>query len=143
MSTQQAPTGLQTPERVVAAQRNAIVRVAVEYALTQATWSPDTYARQLQRLQSLATGPAAGQLLTRQPPAAAEASLRAAGASSRSTLMATDGPTPGTAPQVVAVVKVLATGQGRNPGVADYEVCHVTLTRTTGRWLVSNFQIQP
>ena len=77
MPAQQAPTGLLTPARVVAAQRNAIVRVAVEYALTQATWSPDTYARQLQRLQSLATGAAAAQLATRQPPAAAEASLQA------------------------------------------------------------------
>ena len=115
----------------------------MDYALTQATWSPDTYTRQLGRLQSLATGAAAAQLATRQSPAAAEAALAAAGASSRATLMATDGPTAGPAPQVVVVAKVLATGQGRNPRVPDYQVCHLTLTHTARGWLVSSFQIQP
>jgi len=134
---------LRTPAAVLAAQRNAVVRVAVDYALTQATWSPGTYIAQLAHLATLAVGPAAAQLTPTRAPAATVNALRAAGASSRAVLLASDGPTPGPAPTVVVITRVSATGAGRNPNVPDYQVCHLTLTHTPAGWRVAQFAIQP
>jgi hypothetical protein len=139
----QAPTGLRAPADVVRAQRDPLVAVAVRYVLTQATWSPDTYVAQQARLTRLATGRALAQLQPRdgQPPGAVAATLAAAGASSRASLIGTDGPNPGH--QVVVAYKTHATGAGRNTARADYQLAHVTLTRHDGRWLVWSFAIAP
>jgi hypothetical protein len=138
-----APTGLRTPTAAVAAQSNAEVRVAVDYTLTQATWSPNTYVAQQAQLAALSTGGLLAELAPRpgQPPAAVAAQLQAAGSSSRAGLIGADGPTP--QHHVVVAYKTLATGVGRNPRQADYQIAHVTLTPHSGGWLVSNFAIQP
>ncbi len=138
-----APSQLRTPPAALAAQRDALVRVAVDYTLTQATWSPDTYVAQQAHLAGLSTGPALAELAPRrgQPPAAVAAQLAAAGASSQATLLGIDGPTPGN--QVVVAYKATATGVGRSTGHPDYQVAHVTLTPHAHGWLVSGFAIQP
>ena len=138
-----APTGVRTPARVIDAQRNRVVRVAVDYTLTQATWSADSYVAQRARLAELATGPALAQLAPRdgQPPAAVAAQLTAARSSSRASLIGTDGPTR--RHEVVVVYKVRATGSGRSADRRDYHVAHLTLTPRHGRWLVSRFAIAP
>jgi hypothetical protein len=119
------------------------VRDAVEYVLRQATWSADSYVDQQARLAMLATGPALAQLAPRdgQPPAAVAAQLDAAGSSSTASLIGSDG--PNSRHEVIVAYKTHATGAGRNPAQADYEIAHVTLTQRHGRWLVSRFAIQP
>jgi hypothetical protein len=138
-----APTGVRTPAAVLDAQRERQLRVAVDYTLTQATWSADTYLAQRARLAERATGRALAQLADRdgQPPAAVAARLRAARSSSRASLLGTDGPSA--EHDVVVAYKVLATGTGRTPKRADYQLAHVTLTRRDGAWLISRFAIQP
>lgn len=138
-----APAGLRTPPAVVAAQRDAEVRVAVDYVLTQATWSPDTYVAQQALLAAMSSRQALAELAPRpgQPPAAVAAQLKAAGSSSRATLLGTDGPNP--AHQVVVAYKTIATGLGRSTGHPDYQLGHVTLTPNARRWLVSGFEVQP
>jgi hypothetical protein len=134
-----ARTGLRTP---LARQRDPLLRVAVDYALTQATWSPDTYLAQKARLARLSTGRARAQLaVSTAAPAGVVAQLRAAGSSSTASLIGSDGPTA--QHQVVVAYKVLATGVGRTAGRADYELAHITLTRHHRAWLVSDFAIQP
>lgn len=90
-----APDGLRTPRDVIDAQRDPFVRRAVDYTLTQAMWSADTYVAQRGRLAELATGQARAQLTPRdgQSPVGVAAALKAAGASSTATLLGTDGPT--------------------------------------------------
>ena len=119
------------------------MRVAVDYTLTQATWSPDTYLAQKARLARHSTGRARAQLAVsgRQSPADVVAQLRAARSSSSATLIGTDGPSREHV--VVVAYKVLATGAGRTPGRPDYEIAHVTLTRQHGAWLIFDFAIQP
>ena len=135
-----APARLRTP---LIAQRDPLVRIAVDYTLTQATWSPDTYLAQKARLATLSTGRARAQLAITgdQAPADVAAQLRAAGSSSRASLIGTDGPSA--KHEVVVAYKTLATGVGRTPGRADYQLAHVTLTPGQARWLVSTFEIQP
>ena len=137
------PARLTTPPAVLAGQRDPLVRVAVEYTITQATWSPDTYVAQQARLAGLSTGPALAELAPRPgaPPAAVAAQLAAAGSSSQATLLGVDGPTPGR--QVVVAYKATATGIGRSTGHPDYAIAHVTLTPNAHGWLVSSFAIQP
>ena len=137
------PTGLLTPSSVVAAQRGALLRIAVDFTLTQATWSPDTYVAQQAHLAGLATGQALAQLAPRdgQPPAAIAAQLAAASSTSQAQVIGTDG--PNAQHQVVVAYKVLATGAGRHPGQPDYQLAHVTLTRRGPAWLVTAFEIQP
>jgi hypothetical protein len=134
---------LRTTTAAVAAQTDAEVRIAVVYALTQATWSPDTYVSQQARLAALSTGQALAQLATRagQPPAAVAAQLAAAGASSKAALIGADGPNP--EHQVVVAYKTIATGAGRNTGQPEYAIARLTLTRRSKQWLVSSFAIQP
>jgi hypothetical protein len=136
-----ASSGLRTPTAVVAAQSDAQVRVAVDYTLTQATWSPDTYVSQQAQLAALSTGAALAELAPRpgQPPAAVAAQLKAAGSSSRATVIGTDS----IGDQVVVAYKTQATGTGRNAGQPDYQLAHVTLVADGSRWLVSDFQVQP
>ena len=119
------------------------MRLAVDYTLTQATWSADTYVAQRGRLAELATGQARAQLTPRdgQSPAGVAAALKAAGASSTATLLGTDGPSA--RHEVVVAYKVRATGSGRAPDRTDYQVARVTLTRHRGSWLVSTFAIEP
>ena len=134
-----APTG---PPAVAGQQRDPLVRAAVDYTLTQATWSPDSYLAQKARLARLSTGRARAQLTVRdgQSPANIVAHLRAARSSSSATLIGTDGPSR---ERVVAVAyKVLATGAGHT-GRPDYEIAHVTLTRQQGAWRVIDFAIGP
>jgi hypothetical protein len=135
-----APARLRTP---AVEQRDPLVRIAVDYTLTQATWSPDTYLAQKARLARLSTGRARAQLAITgdQAPADVAAQLRAAGSTSRASLIGTDGPSA--KHDVVVAYKTLATGVGRTPGRADYRLAHVTLTRHDGAWLVSGFAIQP
>lgn len=134
-----APAGLRTP---VAGQRDPLLRVAVDYALKQATWSPDTYLAQKARLARLSTGRARAQLaVMSMAPASVVAQLRTARSSSTASLMGTDGPTA--KHEVVVAYKVLATGVGRTRGRADYQLAHLTLTGHQGAWLVSDFAIQP
>ncbi|MCA1657563.1 MAG: hypothetical protein LC713_07650 [Actinobacteria bacterium] len=137
-----APPGLRTPPAVLTAQHDPLVRIAVDYTLTQATWSPDTYVDQQAHLAELSTGQALADLTPRpgEPPAAVAARLKAAGSSSRATLIATDATA---ARQLVVVYKAVATGVGRSTGHPDYQIAHVTLTRSGRGWLVSGFQIQP
>jgi hypothetical protein len=137
---QPAPTGLRTP---IIQQRDRLVRVAVDYTLTQATWSPDTYLAQKARLARMSTGRARAQLAVTgdQAPADVAAQLRAAGSSSRASLLGADGASP--EHEVVVAYKVLATGAGRVRGRADYQLAHVALARRDGAWLVSRFEIQP
>lgn len=139
----QAPVGVRVPTGVLRGRRDPRLRVAVEYVLAQATWSADTYVDQQARLARLATGSALAQLAPRdgQPPAAVAATLKAAGSSSRATVIGTDGPNP--RHEVVVAYKTHATGSARNPARAEYEIAHVTLTRRHGRWLVASFAIQP
>lgn len=138
-----AATRVRTPRAVVDAQRERQVRVAVDYTLTQATWSADTYVAQRARLAELATGRALAQLAERdgQPPAAVAAQLRAAGSSSRASLIGSDGPSA--EHEVLVAYKVLAIGTARAPGRADYQLAHVVLSRHRRAWLVSRFAIQP
>jgi len=138
-----APDGLRTPGDIVDAQRDPLVRVAVEYTLTQATWSPDTYVAQRGRLAELATGQARAQLTPRdgQSPAGVAGALKAAGASSTATLLGTDGPSA--RHDVVVAYKVRATGSARAPDSTDYHVARVTLTRQRATWLISTFAIEP
>lgn len=138
-----APSGLRTPTAVVDAQRDPIVAVAVEYTLTQATWSPDTYLVAKARLAQLSTGHARAQLAVArgQSPADITRYMKAAGASSKASLIGTDGPTRER--RVVVAYKVLATGAGRSPGRPEYRIAHLTLTRQHGAWLVSEFAIAP
>jgi hypothetical protein len=119
------------------------VRLAVEFTLGQATWSPDTYVTGRARLARISTGRARAQLAARGGASSADvaAILKAAGSSSRASLIGTDGPTRER--QVVVAYTVIATGSGRRPGLADYQLARVTLTRQQGRWLVSSFEIQP
>ena len=137
------PTGLRTSATIVAAQRDRLVRLAVDYTLTQATWSPDTYVAQRRRLAELAIGQARAQLTPRdgQSPAGVAAALRAAGASSTATLLGTDGPTA--RHEVVVAYTTRATGTGRAAERSDYHVARVTLTRHAGAWHVSTFAIDP
>jgi hypothetical protein len=138
-----APVGLRTPGAVVGVQRDALVRLAIQYTLTQATWSPDTYLAQRGRLAELSIGQARAQLTPRdgQSPARVAAALKAAGSSSTATLLGADAPNDND--EVVVAYKVHATGSGRDADQTDYQVAHVTLTRRHGRWLVSGFAIQP
>jgi hypothetical protein len=138
-----SPSRLRTPPAAVAVQRDVLVRVAVDYTLTQATWSSDTYVAQQAHLASLSTGQALAELVPRpgEPPAAVAAQLAAAGSSSQATLLGTDGPTPGQ--QVIVAYKATATGIGRSTGRLDYAIAHVTLTPHAHGWLVSAFAIQP
>jgi hypothetical protein len=138
-----APTGLHARADVARHRRDPLVRVAVEYVLAQATWSADTYVDQQARLARLATGQALAQLAPRdgQPPAAVAATLAAAGTSSQASVIGTDG--PNLSRQVVVAYKTHATGAGRDPARADYQIAHVALTQRHGRWLVSRFAIQP
>lgn len=138
-----APTGLRTPAAVLVAQRDPLVRVAIEFTLTQATWSPDTYVSGRARLARISTGRARAQLAAAGGESSADvaAILKAAGSSSRASLIATDG--PNAAHEVVVAYKLVGTGAGRRPGRADYQLAHVTLIRQQGRWLVSSFAIQP
>lgn len=143
-TTSATPERPRTPVDVVDAQRHPLVRLAVDYTLTQATWSPSTYVAQRGRLAERATGQARAQLTPRdgQSPAGVAASLKAAGASSSATLLGTDGPSA--RHQVVVAYKTTATGAGHAAGgLATYAIAHVTLTRHHGRWLVSRFEIQP
>jgi hypothetical protein len=137
---QRAPTGLRTP---VIAQRDPLVRIAVDYTLTQATWSPDSYLAQKARLARMSTGRARAQLAVTgdQAPADVAAQLRAAHSSSRASLIGTDGPSAEN--DVVVAYKVLATGTGRMRGRTDYQLAHVALVSHDGAWLVSRFEIQP
>jgi hypothetical protein len=130
-----------TPTAALAELSDAQVRVAVDYALTQATWSPDTYAAQQAQLAVLSTGAALAELAPRpgQPPAAVAAQLNAAGSSSRASLVGTDS----IGDQVVVAYKTQATGTGRNAGQPDYQLAHVTLVAHASRWLVFDFQVQP
>jgi hypothetical protein len=132
-----------TPTAALAELSDAQVRVAVDYALTQATWSPDTYVAQQAQLAVLSTGAALAELAPRpgQPPAVVAAQLKAAGSSSRATVIGTDGPNPGR--EVVVAYKTQATGTGRNAGQPDYQLAHVTLVAHGSRWLVFDFQVQP
>ena len=138
-----APHGVRVPAEVVGARRDQRVRVAVEYVLTQATWSADTYVDQQARLARLASGRALAQIGPRdgQPPAAVAATLKAAGSSSHASVIGTD--RPNLSHQVVVAYKTHASGAGRDPARADYQIAHVALTRRHGRWLVSTFAIQP
>ena len=138
-----APHRVRVPTEVVRAQSDPLARVAVEYVLAQATWSADTYVDQQARLVKLATGRALAQIGPRdgQPPAAVAATLAAAGSSSHAFLVGSDGPT--SRDRVVVAYKTHATGAGRDPARADYQIAHVALTRRHGRWLVSTFAIQP
>ena len=137
------PARLTTPPAVLAGQRDPLIRLAVDYTLTQATWSPDTYVAQQAHLATLATGQALAELAPRpgQPSAAVAAQLAAAGSSSQATLLGVDGPTLGH--QVVVAYKASATGIGRSTGHPDYAIAHVTLTPHAHGWLVSSFAIQP
>jgi hypothetical protein len=137
------PSRLEAGGDVARPRRNPLVRVAVQYVLRQATWSADTYVHQQARLARLATGRALAQLKPRdgQPPAAVAATLKAAGSSSQAFLVGSDG--PDSRDQVVVAYKTHASGAGRHPAHADYEIAHVTLTRRHGRWLVCAFAIQP
>jgi hypothetical protein len=132
-----------TPTAALAELSDGQVRVAVDYALTQATWSPDAYVAQQAQLAVLSTGAALAELAPRpgQPPAVVAAQLKAAGSSSRATVIGTDGPSPGH--EVVVAYKTQATGTGRNTGQPDYQLAHVTLVADGSRWLVSDFQVQP
>ena len=138
-----APNSVHARVDVARHRRDPRMRVAVEYVLAQATWSADTYVAQQGRLARLATGPALAQIGPRdgQPPAAVAATLRAAGSSSHAFLVGSDG--PDSRGRVVVAYKTHATGAGRDPARADYQITHVTLTRRHGRWLVSRFAIQP
>lgn len=138
-----APTGVRPPATVLGAQRDPLVRLAVEFTLGQATWSPDTYVTGRARLARISTGGARAQLAARGGASSADvaAILKAAGSSSRASLIGTDGPTR--AHQVVVAYKVIATGAGRRPDRADYQFAHVTLSRLQDRWLISTFEIQP
>ena len=138
-----APNSLDARVDVARHRRDPRVRVAVEYVLAQATWSADTYVAQQARLARLATGRALAQLAPRdgQPPAAVAATLVAAVSSSQASVIGTDG--PNLSHQVVVAYKTHASGAGRDPARADYQIAHVALTRRHGRWLVSTFAIQP
>jgi hypothetical protein len=138
-----APTDVRTPAAVLGAQRDALVRRAVDFTLTQATWSPDTYVTGRARLARISTGRARAQLAAPAGESSADvaAILKTAGSSSRASLIGSDG--PNSAHQVVVAYKVVGTGAGRHPRRADYQLAHVTLTRQQGRWLVSTFEIQP
>ena len=141
--TTTTPAGARTPVDVVNAQTDRLVRLAVDYTLTQATWSPDTYLAQKARLARLSVGRARAELAVPAgvTPADVVAQLRAAGSSSRAQLLGVDG--PNRLHEVVVAYKVLATGAGREPGRASYQVAQVTLTRHRSTWLVSTFAIQP
>jgi hypothetical protein len=136
-------SGVRTPSAVLDAQPDGPVRVAVDYTLTQATWSADSYVAQRAKLAQLATGPALAQLEPRDgaPPAAVAAKLDAARSSSHASLLGTDGPSR--RDEVVVAYKVQATGSGRSTARIDYQVAHVTVTRNSGRWRVSRFAIAP
>ncbi|MCA1699458.1 MAG: hypothetical protein LC790_11410 [Actinobacteria bacterium] len=130
------------PPAVPGQQRDPLVRVAVDYTLTQATWSPDRYLAQKARLARLSTGRARAQLTVRdgQSPVDIVAHMRAARSSSSATLIGTDGPSRDRV--VVVAHKVLATGTGHTGG-PNYQIAHVTLTRQHGAWRVIDFAIQP
>jgi hypothetical protein len=138
-----AQTGARAPATVLDAQDDPLVRLAVEFTLTQATWSPDTYVTGRARLARISTGRARAQLAAPAGESSADvaAILKKAGSSSRATLIGTDG--PNRRHQVVVAYKVVGTGAGRRPGRADYQLAHVTLTPGQGRWLISTFEIQP
>jgi hypothetical protein len=139
-STPVSPAG---PPAAGGEQRDPLVRLAVDYTLTQATWSADTYLAQKARLARQSTGRARAQLAVsgRQSPADVVAQLRAARSSSSATLIGTDGPS--SEHVVVVAYKVLATGAWRTPGRPDYQIAHVSLTRQHGAWLIFDFAIQP
>ena len=122
---------------------DALMRAAVDFTLTQATWSPDSYVAQKGLLAAASTGLARTQLATPdgQSPTAVARLLKVAGSSSRASLLGTDGPDQDR--RVVVAYKTVATGSGRARDRADYPIAHVALVRQHGRWLVSNFAIQP
>jgi hypothetical protein len=139
-----APSGgVRPPAAVLGPRRDPLVRLAVEFTLTQATWSPDTYVRGRARLARISTGRARARLAAPAGSSSADiaAILRAARSGSRASLIGTDG--PNAQHEVVVAYKVVATGAGRRAGRADYQLAHVTLSRLQGRWLISTFEIQP
>jgi hypothetical protein len=139
-----APSGARPAAPVVlVTRRDPLVRLAVEFTLTQATWSPDTYVRGRARLARISTGRARAQLAAPAGSSSADIAkvLNAARSSSRASLIGTDG--PNAAHEVIVAYKVVATGAGRRAGRADYQLAHVTLSRLQGRWLISTFEIQP
>jgi hypothetical protein len=142
-STATPPPAPPAQGSVVGTKRDPLVRIAVDFTLTEATWSADTYLVQKARLAQRSTGRARAQvtLPAGQSPATVAAQLKAAGSSSTAKLLGTDGPTH--EHQVVVAYKTRATGIGRDADRVDYQVAHVTLTRHNGHWLVADFSIQP
>lgn len=137
-----APADVHPPAALPAVPRDPLALLAVQFTLTQATWSPETYVTGRALLARISTGRARAQLAAPAGESAADvaAILQAAGSSSRASLIGTDG--PNAAHEVVVAYKVVGSGAGRRPGRADYQLAHVTLTRQQGRWLVLTFEIQ-
>lgn len=128
-------------------RRDERIRVAVDFAATQATWTPDTWIRQQRRLGTLATGSAKAELNPTDLPLEDQAqALRDAKATSRATFLAADisqGRDDASEATVIVVLKVIAGGAGRQESNPDYTVNQAKVQRTSAGWRVRDYTTLP
>jgi hypothetical protein len=149
-NTAAAAPGQPTADPVpVVSRRDPRVAVAVDYALTQATWTPQTWVQQIEHLQTLATGAARKEIHRASDGVSLEAQARALGSSqmtSRATFLGADiakGRDSESAATVIVVLRVQASGEGRQTSGVDYTVNEAQLTKASGGWRVSRYLTQP
>jgi len=140
-------TGATTIVPTEVSRRDERVRVAVDFAVTQATWTPDTWIPQQKRLGTLATGAAKAELNPTDLPLEDQAqALRDAKATSRATFLAADvseGRDDPSEATVIVVLKVVAGGAGRQESNPDYTVNQAKVQRTSAGWRVRNYSTLP
>lgn len=123
-----------------------VVRVAVDYATTQATWTASTWLAQRRHLRQLATA-AQQRAIDAQvtaPPAEQVAALESSGEQSSARMLAVDvAARRPTGTVVVVVLKIRAQGSGRDAAATDYSVSEVTVTASPDGPRVSDFLVRP
>jgi hypothetical protein len=121
------------------------IKLAADYAVTAATWTPRTWIDRLVRLKDLATGTALEDLETPGSPSDAAQALAADDAASTATLLSgqlAGKPEARDAATVIVVLKVTATSAGQ-PRAPEYDVAEVTVMRLDDGWRVSDYVLQP
>jgi hypothetical protein len=140
-------TGATTPPLPELDRRDERIRVAVDFAVTQATWTGDTWLKQQERMKALASGRALRDLEHVDVPLADQAQVIAdSKLTSRASFLAADirkGRDSPTEATVIVVLKVQAGGAGRKDDVPDYTVNQATVSKVDGEWRVTNYVTLP
>lgn len=140
-------TGATTTVPDTIRDRDEATRVAVDYAITQATWTPDTWISQQQRLRDLSTGQARDELDRGTPLDEQAQAIADARSTSRATFLAADyergRPPTSERATVVVVLRVVAGGEGRQDTYPEHTINRAKLTRTPAGWRVSSYVTLP